>query len=655
MAKKLKTQSLFDLTFVADPQLSPQGNLAAAVHTHIETPEAEEQGEPKPPHYRSRIHLYNLARDSARAFTEPTSSASMPRFSPDGEQLAFLSDRQGDKKQLYLMPLSGGEAEQLSDLKAGVSEFVWHPKGRYIAFISRGDAEDKRAERGEPRVIDRLFYKLNGVGFRPDTPAQIYLFDLKKRKAKQLSELASDPSGLAFSPDGKTIYFSAATDIEAADRWESNLWRLPSKGGKPEAIVTNIARAYAPSPSPDGTQLAFFAPAMPENFGSPTALWLVPNEGGEAQRLSEDEETQPGVNGDSRYGDYPNPACWSEDGKALLVNLNQGGKSQVTHYRLDEQRFLTPAESEWTHTSFHYASGKLLFTAEQPSHPGELFIRDRDGKERQLSEANRAFVKRYRLASSSHRQQISAQDGPAIDYWTLAPEKPRKDHALVLQVHGGPHTNYGYGFTFEFQLLASQGYTVVYGNPRGSSNYGSEFATCMQGGYGTIDADDVLAIARAARERHVEPGAPMHLTGGSYGGFMTNWLVTQTDEFASAVTQRSICNWLSFYGSSDIGYHFGDLEVAGNPWDNTQALWDQSPIKHVANVRTPLLIVHAEEDHRCPVEQAEQFYIALKKLGRAATTFIRFPGENHELSRAGRPDRRIARLEAIVDWFNRHG
>ncbi len=235
----------------------------------------------------------------------------------------------------------------------------------------------------------------------------------------------------------------------------------------------------------------------------------------------------------------------------------------------------------------------------------------------------------------------------------MEPHKARKDRALVLQVHGGPHTNYGYGFYLEFQLLAAQGYTVVYGNPRGSTSYGADFTTTMQGRYGTVDADDVLAIADAARGAHTDPKAPTHLTGGSYGGFMTNWLVSQTDLFRSAVTQRSICNWLSFYGTSDIGYNFATVEVGGNPWDDLGKLWQQSPLKHVANVTTPLLIIHAEDDHRCPVEQAEQFFVALKRLGKE-TQLLRFPDEGHELSRSGRPDRRVERLDAIIDWFEAH-
>ena len=666
MAKKLKPDALFELTFVSDPVLSADGALAAAVHTVIETPEeaaGEGSSPPKPPSYRSEIHLYDLAENSSRPFVRTGKSNTHPRFSPESRHLAFLSKREEEgKPQLYLIPLAGGEAERLTEFRAGVSAFAWHPEGNHIAFVSRGDWEDEDAKAGRGRVVERMFYKNDGAGFRPTEPAQIYLFDLQARASKRLSKLRSDPSGVTFSPDGSALYFSAAKTVEADDRWEKLLWRLPTKGGKAKALVKTPTMAASPAPSPDGEHVAFFAPTDGDNFASPTGLWLAPSGGGAARLLTDDFDAAPSVGGDSRYGALPNAPEWS-DGRTVYVNANREGRSGLTAVDIETGALKPLDDEDRVVTSFSYAAGAFLFTAEAPHQPGELFYRGREEgqvEERKLSSVNATFVEKYRL-SEAREHQVQKDDGPTLTYWTLPPAKPRKDGALVLQVHGGPHTNYGYGFYFEFQLLASAGYGVVYGNPRGSSSYGADFATAMLGAYGTVDADDVLTIARAAREEHgggkggkKGKGAPMHLTGGSYGGFMTNWLVGHTDEFRSAVTQRSICNWLSFYGASDIGYRFGELEVAGNPWENLEALWQQSPLKYVNEVRTPTLIIHAEEDHRCPVEQAEQFFIALKRLGKADTRFIRFPDEGHELSRSGRPDRRVQRLEAILEWFETH-
>ncbi len=645
---KLKAESLFDLTFISDPQLSPDGKRAAAVHTVIKPADEED----KPPRYVSHLFLYDTSTGEAVQLTHSGDANTRPRFSPDASQLAFLSKRSGDDKaQLYTMPLTGGEARRLTDFKAGVSEFVWHPGGD-IAFVSRGDDEDARQKKGLPLTVKQMTYKFDGAGFLPSEPAQIYLYRFGKDKSKKLSKLKSNPSSLAFSPDGETLYFSGAKNPDEVDAWRSNIWRMPASGGKAKSLAENINMAFLPSPSPDGAHVAFFGPVDQAVFASPTGLWLVAAEGGEATLLTPDLEALPSIGGDSKYGALPNAPVWSEDSKTLFFNANREGRSGLTKLELDTRKLRQLHKEDRVMTSFAGADGRFVFTAETPDTPGELFFRDGRGKETKLSNVNATFLETYRITQASKPQRAKAKGGPRLTYWTMEPEKPRKDNALVLQVHGGPHTNYGYGFYFEFQLLASAGYTVVYGNPRGSSSYGADFGGAMLGGYGTVDADDVLAIAHAAKN-HTDPDAPMHLTGGSYGGFMTNWLVGHTDEFSSAVTQRSISNWLSFYGTSDIGYKFSDVEVAGNPWEHTDKLWAQSPIKYVAEVNTPLLILHAEEDHRCPVEQAEQLYIALKTLGKE-TKFIRFPDEGHELSRSGRPDRRVARLEAILAWFEEH-
>ena len=642
---KLKPKHLFELAFVSDPALSPDGTRAAAVHTKIVQPD-----EDKPPRYMSNIYLYDLETGQKTQFTRSEFSDTHPRFSPDGERLAFLSKREEEgKAQLYIMNVTGGEAEQLTDFKSGVSSFVWHPKGQSLAFVSRGDWVDTVAKNKTARTIERLHYKMNGVGFRPLEPAQVYLYNLKKGETDKLTYLKSDPSGLAFSRDGKTLYFVASASVEDGDEWCSDLYALTLKSGKLKKLLPAPGNIAAPSPSPDGRHVAFFAPVDWDVFASANVPWLVDAKGGEPELLG-DMETPPSIGGDSRYGNYPNAAKW-QSADTLLLNVNRAGRSGLAS--LDPKtRDLTPlVEGDRAVTSFDAGGETLLYTAETPHQPGELFV-SQAGEERKLSAANDAFVKRFKLTTASEPVLLETSVDTTLSYWTLEPAKPRKDGATVLQVHGGPHTNYGYGFYLEFQVLAAAGYRVVYGNPRGSSGYGSDYATTLLTRYGTIDADDVLAMARHATADR--PDAPVHLTGGSYGGFMTNWLVSHTDMFRSAVTQRSISNWLSFYGTADIGYRFTEVEQGGNPWEDTTALWEQSPIKYVANVSTPLLILHADEDHRCPVEQAEQFYVALKRIGKAPTRFIRFPGESHELSRSGRPDRRVERLEAILDWFKEY-
>ena len=651
--KRLLTpNALLELRYVSDPALSADGARAAAVITHIEDGD--------PPAYKSVIHLFDLEAGTSRPFTQGAHKDTQPRFSPDGSRLAFLSDRGvgcgsergGEKAQLYLIELAGGEARGLTDLGAGVLEFAWHPGGNHIALVSHGEAEVER--KGAGREIRRTYYKQDGRGFRREESAQVWRLELDSGRLEKITDLNTSVSQIAFAPDGSLV-FAAARTPEDEGYYYRNVWRLEPEGGTPTALINQPDPLIAshPSVSPDGAQVAYLAPCLPGRISSPTGLWVVPISGGAPTLLTGELDCVPLVGSDSRYGRYQNAPCWS--GKSsVLVNGNQRGSSFVVQVDVAGRSWEAVQEAGRAVTSFDGARGAILFTAETPTRPGELFLRDAGGRETRLSGANDAFVDRYALHAPGGETSIPTDDGEAeIVYWTLQPEKPREDHALVLQVHGGPRTNYGHGFSFEFQLLAARGYTVVYGNPRGGSSYGYAFSDSISGRLGTVDADDVMRVAKHARANHSDEGAPVHLTGGSYGGFMTNWLVGQSDFFTSAVTQRSISNWLSFFGTSDIGFSWIHVEVGGNPWEHTERLWSQSPMKYVHNIQTPLLILHAEEDHRCPVEQAEQLFTALRVLGREVG-FVRFPDEGHELSRSGRPDRRLQRLEHIIDWFESH-
>ncbi len=648
MPRRLTSADLLRLVFVSDPQLSADGRVGAAVATRIVPADGD-----KPPRYRPQIELVDLAHGTTRTFTASEHGDTSPRFSPDGERLAFLRrPSEKAKPQLALMPLDGGEAETVTDLPAGVSEIAWDPNGRRIAFVSRGDWTDRDAEKGLPRRITRMRYKLNGVGFLPSEPAQINLYSLRSGRARKLTDLPTSPAGLRFSPDGRTLYFVSSEDAAQEDAWRGGIYALDVRSGEIRAVVADRLLPNAPAPSPDGQHLAFLAPSLADDMASPTGLWVVPASGGDAHLLTGDAEAAASLGGDSRYGAYPQQPVW-DDATSLVFNLNREGSSGLARVALEGG--LTPLmDGRRAVTSFAYAAGRALVTVETPTTPGELLLREPGSQERRVSAYNDAWLDEVRLKRPSDPVSFRPKEGPELTYWTLPPVRTRSDRALVTQVHGGPHANYGYGFYFEFHLLSARGYTVLYGNPRGGSSFGLDFYQAVTGDYGGGDARDVLAIVDHALRRHDDRKAPVHLTGGSYGGFMTNWLVTQTGRFRSAVTQRSICNWLSMYGASDIGYRFVERQLGGNPWDDLETLWAQSPLKHVANVTTPTLVIHAEQDHRCPMEQAEQWYIALKRLGKVDTAFLRFPDESHELSRAGRPDRRLARLDAIVEWFEQH-
>lgn len=645
MAKRLRSKHLIDLAFVSDPQVGAQGSCAAAVVTRIErTADA-------PPRYRSAIRLYDLEGAASRDFTRGTYSDTAPRFSPTGGHLAYLSVvDEAAKPQLQLIALDGGEGRTQTGHRAGVSAFCWHPGGERIAYLTRGDRHD---EAGAGRTITGRRYKLDGVGFLPAGPTELRLIELASGVTSVLDRFDVAPTELCYAASGRLFVVAADEDDDrdAIDRGCTQVWRYSAKGKRGKGLLKRSELVAAIAPTPDGDSFAMIAPASPGDFVGPKGVWTVAARGGRAKLLSGAFDAGPTISGDARYGSYGNTPVWNEAGTALLVNLNIEGRSGLARLRLDGGCTQLQGDARAV-TAFAASRGRAVFVAERPDAPGELFVRFKNGRERQLSHENDAFGERHALRRLDGPFEGAGAGPQPLAYWALTPKKARKDGARVVQVHGGPHTNYGYGFSFEFQLLAAAGYSVVFGNPRGSSSYGGSFARATLGAYGGVDAEDVLAICDAAERRF--GAAPVHLTGGSYGGFMTNWLLGHSDRFTSAVTQRSISNWLSFYGSSDIGFSFTEREVGGVPWEAVERLWAQSPLKYVAEIDTPLLLIHSEQDLRCPIEQAEQLFVALVTLGRVPVEMIRFPDEGHELSRSGRPDRRIERLDAIIGWFERH-
>lgn len=649
MAVSLESSDLLDLVFVADPRVSPGGEVLAAVISEVVAADGDE-----PPRYRSEVRLFDLAGTPLFA-SAPAHSDSKPRFSPDGSLLAYLSKASKElPPQLVLVSLDSGEREQITAEPGGVEAFDWHPQGRSISYLCRREPPDRQPP--VSRTVDRLAYKLDGKGYLPLEAPRLRHLEFGGEPRDLLV-----PTGgyyfeeLAWAPDGRALYLTGPKDRAEGDEDLRRLWRLDADDDEQRGLpgpheILGPRHLSAPAPSPDGESLVVLAPAVEDNPSGPSALWLISSSRGEPRRLETEGDCSPATGGDSRYGDYPNRPLWTSD-DSILVNINREGRSNLAYLDLAGGGVGPLDEGDSVVTAFHHAAGVIALVRESSENPGELYVIESGEAARRVTGFNDELMARsgFRRCSGA----FSANDGPGR-YWRLDPAEPRDDRAVVIQVHGGPHTNVGHGFYFEFQLLAARGYSVVYGNPRGSSSYGFEFATSILGAYGTVDADDILAFTEHALANHPAPAAPVHLTGGSYGGFMTNWLVTHSDRFRSAVTQRSICNFVSFYGTSDIGYHFSERELGGTPWADHERLWRQSPLRLAHRVTTPVLILHAEADYRCPPEQAQQFFVALKRAGGAETRLTLFPEESHELSRSGRPDRRVARLDAIVDWFGSH-
>ncbi|AGE21437.1 putative acylaminoacyl-peptidase [Geobacillus sp. GHH01] len=655
----MTAEDLLRLRSVRDPHYAPDGTRVVFVEKSI-----DEENQ-----YRS--HLYMWTEDGAvRPWTFGRCRDTKPRFSPDGETIAFLSDRSG-RTQLWLLPANGGEARQLTFFKNGVRDYVWSPDGTFlIALTTLGDdetiedreepekAEVKRADL-KPRVVERLYYKSDASGFLDGKRAVLARIDALSGKIEALTGREEEIGSFAISPAGRTLAFVANRNEDPDTTFTRDIILLDLEK-KTETNLTNGCGAFASLAwSPDGMKLAAVGHDLACLGATLHRLYVFEPERGTKRVLTADWDVHLG---DAMVGDMhadakgPGP-IWASDGSGLYVTASERGR--VNAYFVSLAGPIVPVVEGDFHLygfTVHPDGRQAVAAISSPTSVGDLYaVSLADGTKTRLTRANEALEHEVAFADAEPFTYRSA-DGWEIQGWIMKP--PELDEGekapLVVEIHGGPHAMYGFTFFHEFQLLASSGYAVLFTNPRGSHGYGQSFVNAVRGDYGGMDYEDIMAGVDAAISKFdFIDKERLGVTGGSYGGFMTNWIVGHTDRFKAAVTQRSISNWLSFSGVSDIGYFFTKWEVGCDVWEDAERLWHHSPLKYVKHMRTPLLILHSERDYRCPIEQAEQLFVALKQLGRE-TKLVRFPDANHDLSRTGNPALRLERLRHIVDWFDRY-
>jgi dipeptidyl aminopeptidase/acylaminoacyl peptidase len=664
LKRPVVAEDLLQLKFVSDPQMSPDGKKVAYVQTYIDEKTRTYRGE-----------LYLVGTDDKRR-QRLTSGGSSPTWSPDGKTLAFVTDRSGSR-QIWLLREGFGEAEQLTTMRWGAGNPQWSPDGRKIMFMSAVAPEDKpeeltkelsKADRekmskeraDKPYVVDRLHYKMNGVGLLPKRNNQIWVIDVETKEAKQLTSGDYRVGAPVWSPCGEYIAFTS-NRLENPENHPniSDLYIMPAAGGELVKLTKSDGAVRGALWSLDGKDLVYLYHQSEYKGATLPKFYRMSRDGGEATCLTPDMELPVGAtaNTDSRMGGGSMSPIWATNGYIYFAAADHG---YANLWRFPAAGGPVEQVSQLKGAIYGFTmdnEGKRVALAlSEPLSPGELYCYDLISHESvRLTEANDQFLNSVAL-STPEEFNFKSVDDWNVQGWIMKPInfEPGKKYPAVLEIHGGPHTMFGDSFFFEFQLLCSRGYVVIFTNPRGSHGYGQQFVDACRGDYGGKDYEDLMnAMDWVLENVDYVDGDRLGVTGGSYGGFMTNWIVGHTNRFKAAVTQRSISNWFSFTGAADIGATFTENEHNATPWDDPEEMIKRSPLTYVKNVETPLLIIHGEEDLRCPIEQAEQLYVYLKKLGKT-TQLLRFPNSTHELSRSGRPSLRIARLNAIVDWMDKY-
>lgn len=684
MPRAPRATDLHDLRVPTEAAISPDGTQVAFT---LKAPAPRRDG------YRQSIWLVPADGSAPpRQLTLGANNDHTPRWSPDGRTLGFLSDRMAvlidggaseaagvdrapaeGRTQVWLLPMDGGEARRLTDLPQDVKDLAWSPDGRVLCVVSGATSAEREgpARPDEPpkpdfHIVDRLGYMLNGEGYIHRWPPNLWLVEVADGAVRRLTRGPSRDEQPVWSPDGRHIAFTSNRHRDADLTWRTDVYTVAVDEGNVERVTGGRGdRVFAhPDWSPDGEWLSAVGHRYPARGGSRSDVWRFrprANEEGENLTAASDLEVAAAMNSDL-FGFAVTRPAWGPDGSSLVFAAPVEGSYEFWRVTVADRTVERLTQGR------HYLSrgrvaplpdGSLRISAlraDAVSPPDVVTIdvpaEKTEGGAR-IDRLTSVMADAWRdVELVAPEERWHEVDGRRIQGWFYgAADRDGRPAPLVVEIHGGPATLYGFSLFWEWQVLVAQGMSVYACNPRGSQGYGQDFTAANYRDWGDGPMRDVMAgIDGLVDDGRADPER-LGVTGGSYGGYLTSWIVGHTDRFAAAVSCRGVNDMTSEMLSGDIaGPNFGRYEYGENPWENPELYREHSPVTYADRIHTPLLIQHAEQDLRCPITQAEELFTVLRSL-RRPVRFMRVPEESHELTRSGKPFRRVENLERISRWF----
>jgi dipeptidyl aminopeptidase/acylaminoacyl peptidase len=653
----LKPLDVFDLQWVKDPQISPDGKSIAYVRMSFDI---------KTDKARGVIWLVGIDGKHARPLSGAATSM-VPRWSPDGTRLAYLGAAADGSTQLFVYWSESGATAAISNFTESPTSLAWSPDGRRLAFTMPVAAERKPLKvdlpevpknahwADPPKLIDRMVFRADGEGYLPNAFSQLFIIDADGGAARQVTQGDFDHQGPpAFTADGRSVLITANRRADADyEPLDSEVYRVDLSDGSIHALTDRRGPDQHPVASPDGKHIAYLGFDDKRLGYQATQLYVMDSDGSHSRSLTPDldrDAAAPQWTGDSRelifqYGDH---------GSTKIAAIDLGGKMRVLANDLGGNDITRPySGGSFSIAAVKAANVRFAYTRAAALAPAALATGTSTRDIAALTAHSATLLDQRTLGAVEEISFESSVDRRHIQGWIVKPPgfDAAKKYPLLLEIHGGPFASYGPSFAAEIQLYAAAGYVVLYLNPRGSTGYGEEFADLIHHDYPDNDYGDLMSGVDAVVGRGYVDDQRLFVTGGSGGGVLTAWIVGHTDRFRAAVVVKPVINWASFVLTADMTNYFYRYWFGGFPWDDAQAYWKRSPLAYVGNVHTPTMVMTGEADYRTPSSEAEQFYQALK-LRKIDTALVRVPNASHDIS--ARPSLLIAKAAYVLAWLKSH-